>query len=57
MSDKYGTGQDNQYCYPNSDVLINKLGLMDGDSLEAAEIEHTQARIEQFLPDFDNISM
>ncbi|MES2069019.1 MAG: putative adenosine monophosphate-protein transferase Fic [Pseudomonadota bacterium] len=57
MSDKYGTGQDKQYCYTNSDVLVNKLGLMDGDALEAAEIEHTQARIEQFLPDFDDISM
>ncbi|MBC3876476.1 putative adenosine monophosphate-protein transferase Fic [Undibacterium sp. FT79W] len=57
MSDKYGTGQDKQYCYPNSAVLINKLGLKDADSLEAAEIEHTQARIEQFVPDFDDISM
>ncbi|MBC3936650.1 putative adenosine monophosphate-protein transferase Fic [Undibacterium rugosum] len=57
MSDKYGTGHDKQYCYPNSDTLINKLGLTDGDSLEAAEIEHTQARIEQFLPDFDDISL
>jgi len=57
MSDKYGMGQDKQYCYPNSDVLINKLGLTDGNALAAAEIEHTQARIEQFLPDFDDISM
>jgi cell filamentation protein len=57
MSDKYGTGQDGQYCYPDSDVLINKLGLTDGDALEVAEIELTQARIEQYEPDFDDISL
>lgn len=57
MPDKYGTGADSQYCYPDSDVLINKLGLTDGAALEAAEIELTQARIEQFEPDFDNISL
>ncbi|MDB5906600.1 MAG: cell filamentation protein Fic [Massilia sp.] len=57
MSDKYGTGQDGQYCYPDSDVLINKLGLTDGEALEAAEIELTQARIDQYEPDFDDISL
>lgn len=57
MSDKYGTGQDGQYCYPDSDVLINKLGLTDGDALEATEIELTQARIDQYEPDFDDISL
>jgi cell filamentation protein len=56
MVDKYGSGQD-QYCYPGSDVLINKLGLIEEDALEAAEIELTQARIAQFEPDFDNISL
>ena len=57
MADKYGTDPDTQYCYPNSDVLINKLGLTDEVALEYAEIELTQARIEQFDPDFDNISL
>jgi len=57
MPDKYGTGGDTQYCYPGSDVLINKLGLTDEAALEAAEVELTQARIEQFKPDFDNISL
>jgi cell filamentation protein len=57
MSDKFGTGQDGQYCYPDSDVLINKLGLTDGDALEATEIELTQARIDQYEPDFDDISL
>lgn len=56
MSNKYGTGQDKQYCYPNSGVLINKLGISKESDLEAAEIELTQARIEQFEPNFDDIS-
>ena len=57
MTDKYGMGQDRQYCCPGSDVLINKLGLTDAAALEAAEIELTQARIDQFEPDFDDISL
>jgi fido (protein-threonine AMPylation protein) len=57
MSDKYGTGQDKRYCYPSSTVLINKLGITDAVALEAAEIELTQARIEQFEPNFDDISL
>jgi cell filamentation protein len=57
MSDKYGTGQDAQYCYPNSDVLINKLGITDENALEVAEIELSQARIEQYEPNFDDISL
>lgn len=55
VTDKYGTGQDSQYCYPDSDVLVNRLGLTVADALESAEIELTQARIEQFEPDFDGI--
>jgi cell filamentation protein len=57
MSDKYGAGQNGQHCYPDSDVLINKLGLTDEQVLEAAEIELTQARIDQYEPDFDDISL
>lgn len=57
MSDKYGTGQDGQYCYADSDVLINKLGITEEDALDAAEIELTQARINQYEPDFDDISL
>jgi cell filamentation protein len=57
MSDKYGTGTDKQYCYTNSGVLINKLGLTDECALEEAEVELTQARIEQFDPNFDDISL
>lgn len=57
MSDKYGSGQDGQYCYPNSDVLINKLGLDNERELEAAEIALTQARIDQYEPNFDDFSL
>lgn len=57
MSDKYGTGQDGQYCYPASNVLINRLGIIDEDALEVAEIELSQARIDQFEPNFDDISL
>lgn len=57
MPDKYGIGGDTHYCYPGSEILINKLGLTDAAALEAAEIELTQARIEQFKPDFENISL
>jgi cell filamentation protein len=57
MPDKYGTGGDTQYCHPGSDVLINKLGLTDEAALEEAEVKLSLARIEQFKPDFNNISM
>lgn len=56
MSDKYGTGQDRLYCYPDSHVLINKLGFTCETELEAAEVELTQVRVGQFKPDFDDIS-
>ncbi|MBB3117235.1 putative adenosine monophosphate-protein transferase Fic [Pseudoduganella violacea] len=56
MSDKYGRSQDALYCYPHSNVLINKLGLTEADALQAAEIELTQTRISQYEPDFNNIS-
>lgn len=36
MSDKYGSGQ-NPYIYPDSDVLINKLGINDDCQFDNAE--------------------
>src|SRR5471032_1382526 len=57
MSDKYGTGHDGQYCYPGSSVLINKLGIITGDALDAAEIELTQARVDQYDPNVGDISL
>ena len=55
--ERYGTGQDGQYCYPNSDMLVNKLGITEEDALEATEIELSQARIDQYEPNFDDISL
>lgn len=57
MIDKYGIGHDSQYCYPESDVLINKLGLRHQEALQKAEINLTQARLRQYEPDFDDISL
>ena len=57
MADKYGAGRDTQYCYSASDVLINRFGILDEAALESAEVQVTQTRIEQFEPDFDNISL
>lgn len=37
---------DSKYCYPDSDVLINKLGLTDKDELFLAEMKLTSARLQ-----------
>lgn len=57
MVDKAARGGDGYYCYPDSDVLINKLGFLDERQLEAAEIKLTQARVEDYEPDFDDTSL
>lgn len=36
---------DHRYCYPKSNVLINKLGITDADKLHIAEREITSLRI------------
>jgi cell filamentation protein len=56
MSDKYGTGQDKQYCYRDSGILINQLGITNETDLVAAEVDLTQTGIEQFEPNFNDIS-
>ncbi|NHZ95260.1 hypothetical protein [Massilia sp. CCM 8734] len=56
MAAKYGTGEDGRYCYPNSNVLINKLGITDEHALEVAEVKLSHARIGQFTLDFDDFS-
>lgn len=43
MRDKYGADQD-KYCYSNSDVLSNRLNILDSDELEKAEVEFTSYR-------------
>lgn len=47
MRDKYGVGQD-PYCYPDSDVLVNKLNIRDEETLAAAEIEFTTLRYKSY---------
>ena len=39
--------QDVKYCYPNSDVLINKLGITDGSELFEVEKELTSIRLKE----------
>lgn len=36
---------DEQYCYHNSNVLINKLNIIDGNDLFEAEKELTYIRL------------
>ncbi|EPE2648936.1 Fic family protein [Vibrio furnissii] len=43
MRDKYGVNQD-PYCYPGSDVLINLLNLRDADALAEAESQFVHFR-------------
>ena len=38
---------DNKYCYPGTDVLINKLGIKDNESLFEAEKKLTFIRLQQ----------
>lgn len=41
----YGFDWDNEYSYPNSDILKNKLNIKDKESLEIAERELTSIRL------------
>ncbi len=47
MRDKYSVGQD-PYCYPDADVLVNKLNIRDEETLSAAEIEFTTLRYKSY---------
>lgn len=47
MRDKYGVTQDN-YCYASSDVLKNKLNILDHAKLEDAEIAFTAIRYSEY---------
>lgn len=40
---------DKVYCYPNSDVLVNKLNIRDTDRLHEAERRITMLRLDNFL--------
>ncbi len=41
----YAYEWDQEYCYPNSNVLINKLNIQDADALHTAEREITSLRL------------
>lgn len=41
----YSYEWDREYCYPNSNVLINKLNIQDADALHIAEREITSLRL------------
>ncbi len=41
----YSFDHDNRYCYPNSNVLINKIGITDSTELSIAEREITAIRM------------
>ncbi|MGF1686713.1 putative adenosine monophosphate-protein transferase Fic [Photobacterium japonica] len=56
MPDKYDVHQDPD-CYPNSDVLVNLLGIMDNAQLDVAERDFTRVRAEHFVPQFDNVTL
>jgi len=55
--DKYGEMGDSIYCYPDSDVLKNKLNIQDAKILQQAELELTEyasTRIEYAEPPYDH---
>ncbi|WP_051542838.1 Fic/DOC family protein [Thiothrix lacustris] len=51
MPDKYGIAND-PACYPDSSVLINKLGIHDAEELDEVEKTLTESRAALFEPDF-----
>ena len=56
-SSKYGP-DDSKYCYPNTDVLINKLDIKDKELLEEADALYSAQRLlelqaEPIKGDFD----
>jgi cell filamentation protein len=55
MRDKYGVNQDN-YCYPNSNVLKNKLNIIDDATLEDAELAFTAVRYTEYSSAISSIN-
>ncbi|GGP67622.1 cell filamentation protein Fic [Shewanella algicola] len=55
MQDKYGVIQDS-YCYPESDVLINKLNITNHDELTEAELEFTAFRYSEYSSSITSLS-
>ncbi len=55
MADKYGVGND-PYCYPDSNILINKFDIQNEHDLVATEVELTNFRLQHFSPTFSELS-
>lgn len=55
MRDKYGVAHDT-YCYPNSEVLINLLDILDLDTLNKAETEFTAERYRNYKSSAPSLS-
>lgn len=55
MRDKYGVNQD-KYCYPDSDILVNLLDIRDANILVEAETEFTAQRYRTYEPTALSIS-
>jgi cell filamentation protein len=55
MRDKYGVAHDN-YCFPDSDVLINLLDIRDSEKLKEAEAEFTAERYRTYEPANQSLS-
>lgn len=55
MQDKYGVSQDS-YCYPDSNVLINKLNITNHDELSEAELEFTAFRYSEYSSSIRSLS-
>ena len=55
MRDKYGVIQDS-YCYPESDVLINTLNIINHDELAEAELAFTAFRYSEYSSSITSLS-
>jgi len=55
MQDKYGASQDS-YCYPDSNVLINELNIINIDELAAAELDFTAFRYSDYSSNITSLT-
>ncbi|MEP1446345.1 MAG: hypothetical protein ABJK37_09575 [Paraglaciecola sp.] len=55
MRDKYGISQNNN-CYPNFEVLKNKLNILDDATLKDAELAFTSVRYTEYSSAISSIN-
>lgn len=55
MLDKYGTNED-RYCYPNTDILINILNIRHAEELQEAEIAFTTERYRTYRSNIKDLN-